>query len=63
MLGSGSSEGLVEQLLTRVRELESVVVDQQKVIAKQADRIAELQRRMGQSSSTSSRPLVGCAMG
>jgi transposase len=56
VLGSGSSEGLVEQLLARVRELESVVVDQQKVIAKQADRIAELQRRLGQSSSTSSRP-------
>jgi hypothetical protein len=36
VLGSGSSEGWVEQLLARVRELESVMVDQQKVIAKQA---------------------------
>jgi uncharacterized coiled-coil protein SlyX len=56
VVGSGSSEGLVEQLLARVRELESVVVDQQQVIDRQADRIAELQRRLGQSSSTSSRP-------
>jgi transposase len=54
--GSGSSEGLVEQLLGHVRELESIVADQQQVIAKQADRIALLQRRLGQDSSTSSRP-------
>ena len=56
MSGSGSSEGLVEQLLGRVRELESIVADQQQVIAKQADRIALLQRRLGQDSSRSSRP-------
>jgi uncharacterized coiled-coil protein SlyX len=47
---------LVEQLLARVRELESIVADQQQVIVKQADRIALLQRRLGQDSSTSSRP-------
>ena len=49
-------EALVEQLLARVRELESMVVRQQRVIAEQADRIVELQRRLGRDSSTSSRP-------
>ena len=49
MSDSGSSEALVERLLARVRELESVVVAQ-------ADRIAELERRLGRDSSTSSRP-------
>ena len=47
---------MVEQLLARVRELESMVAQQQRVIAEQADRIAALQRRLGQDSSTSSRP-------
>src|SRR5215813_7713673 len=46
---SGSSEALVERLLARVRELESVVAQQQRVIAEQAD-------RLGRDSSTSSRP-------
>ncbi len=53
---SGSLEAVVERLLERVRELESVVVQQKRVIAEQADRIVELQRRLGQDSSTSSRP-------
>lgn len=47
---------MVEQLLGRVRELESIVVQQKHVIAEQADRIVELQRRLGRDSSTSSRP-------
>jgi transposase len=54
--GSGSLEALVERLLGRVRELESVVVQQKRVIAEQADRIVELERRLGRDSSTSSRP-------
>jgi transposase len=49
-------EALVERLLARVRELESVVVQQKGVIAEQADRIVELERRLGRDSSTSSRP-------
>jgi transposase len=53
---SGSSEAVVEQLLGRVRELESIVEQQRRVIGEQADRIAELVRRLGQDSSTSSRP-------
>jgi hypothetical protein len=53
---SGSLEALVERLLARVRELESVVVGQRRVIAEQADRIVELERRLGRDSSTSSRP-------
>jgi transposase len=47
---------VVERLLARVRELESVVVQQRRVIAEQADRIGELERRVGRDSSTSSRP-------
>jgi len=54
--GSGSLEALVERLLARVRELESVVEQQRRVIAEQADRIVELERRLGRDSSTSSRP-------
>ena len=50
MSDSGSREALVERLLARVRELELVVV------VGQADRIAELERRLGRDSSTSSRP-------
>jgi transposase len=49
-------EALVEWLLARVRELESTVVHQERVIAGQADRIVELERRLGRDSSTSSRP-------
>lgn len=56
MSDSGSLEALVERLLVRVRELESVVVQQKRVIAEQVDQIVELQRRLGQDSSTSSRP-------
>ncbi len=56
MSDSGSLEALVERLLARVRELESVVVGQRRVIAEQADRIVELERRLGRDSSTSSRP-------
>ena len=56
MAGSGSLEAVVERLLGRVRELESVVVQQRRVIAEQADRIVELERRLGRDSSTSSRP-------
>jgi transposase len=49
-------EALVERLGARVRELESVVVGQRWVIVEQADRIVELERRLGRDSSTSSRP-------
>src|SRR5262249_38056633 len=42
--------------LARVRELESIVEQQRRVICEQADRVAELARRLGQDSSTSSRP-------
>jgi transposase len=52
----GSLEALVERLLARVRELESVVEQQRRVIAEQADRIVELERRLGRDSSMSSRP-------
>lgn len=54
--GPGSLEALVERLLARVRELESMVVHQERVIAEQADRIVGLERRWGRDSSTSSRP-------
>jgi transposase len=54
---------VVEELAGRVRELElvvarqqQVITEQQRVIEGQADRIAELSRRLGQDSSTSSRP-------
>jgi transposase len=49
-------EAVVERLLRRVRELESMVVQQRRMIAEQAGRIAELQRRLSQDSSPSSRP-------
>jgi hypothetical protein len=40
-------EAVVERLLARVRELELVVEQQQRVIAEQADRIVELERLCG----------------
>ena len=49
-------EVVVERLLGRVRELESVVVGQRRVIVEQVDRIVELERRLGRDSSTWSRP-------
>jgi hypothetical protein len=52
-------EALVERLLARARELESVVVQQRRAIAKQAGRIVELERRLGQDSSTVSTPEHG----
>ncbi|MCA1672508.1 MAG: IS66 family transposase, partial [Actinobacteria bacterium] len=45
-----------EQLLALVGGLSDRVVEQDRVIAQQADRIAELQRRLGLDSSNSSRP-------
>jgi len=46
---SGSSEVVVEQLLARVRDLESALEQRDR-------RIAELEQRLGQDSSNSSRP-------
>lgn len=44
-----------EQLLTLVGELRERVAEQDRIIAGQADRIAELERRLGADSSNSSR--------
>ena len=45
-----------EQLLALVGGLSARVVEQDRVIGEQADRIAELERRLGADSSNSSRP-------
>jgi transposase len=45
-----------EQLLAHVVELERVIVAQTDRIAEQSDRIAELERKVGADSSNSSRP-------
>ena len=45
-----------EQLLALVGELSARVAGQDRIIAVQADRIAELERRLGADSSNSSRP-------
>jgi transposase len=45
-----------EQLLVLVGELSARVAGQDRIIAVQADRIAELERRLGADSSNSSRP-------
>jgi transposase len=51
-----SAEALLERVLARVAELETVVAERDRVIAEQGERIAELERRLGQDSSNSSRP-------
>jgi transposase len=52
----GSAEALLERVLARVAELEAALVERDRVIAEQGERIAELERRLGQDSSNSSRP-------
>jgi transposase len=52
----GSPEALLERVLARVAELEAALVERDRVIAEQGERIAELERRLGQDSSNSSRP-------
>jgi transposase len=47
---------LLERVLARVAELEAALVERDRVIAEQGERIAELERRLGQDSSNSSRP-------
>jgi hypothetical protein len=58
---------LVGQLTARVAELEAVARQNEElkcVLAVQADRIAELERRLGADSSNSSRaPVLGSAVG
>jgi transposase len=51
-----SAEALLERVLVRVAELEAALVERDRVIAVQGERIAELERRLGQDSSNSSRP-------
>jgi hypothetical protein len=53
--GAGSLEALVEQLLARVTRLEAALVERDHVIAGQAERITELERRVSADSSNSSR--------
>jgi transposase len=52
----GSLQQRVEELLARVAELESALGERDRVVAEQADRIGELERRVAADSSTSSRP-------
>jgi transposase len=51
-----SSDALLERVLARVAELEAALVERDRVIAEQGERIAELERRLGKDSSNSSRP-------
>lgn len=51
-----SAEALLERVLARVAELEAALVERDRVIAGQSERIAELERRLGKDSSNSSRP-------
>jgi transposase len=51
-----SAEALLERVLARVAELEAAVVERDRVIAEQGERIAELERRLNKDSSNSSRP-------
>jgi transposase len=51
-----SPEALLERVLTRVAALEAALVERDRVIAGQAERIAELERQLGKDSSNSSRP-------
>jgi transposase len=51
-----SAEALLERVLARVAELEAALVERDRVITEQAERIAELERRLGKDSSNSSRP-------
>jgi transposase len=51
-----SAEALLERVLARVAELEAALVERDRVIAEQGERIAELERLLGKDSSNSSRP-------
>ena len=51
-----SAEALLERVLARVTELEAALVERDRVIIEQGERIAELERRLGKDSSNSSRP-------
>jgi transposase len=51
-----SAEALLERVLARVAELEAALVERDRVIAEQGERIAELERRLDKDSSNSSRP-------
>jgi transposase len=51
-----SAEALLERVLARVAELEAALAERDRVIAEQGARISELERRLGQDSSNSSRP-------
>ena len=59
---SGSLEALVERLLARVRELESAVEQQRRVIAEQADHRAGAPVGSGFLDVVAS-TVVGCAVG
>lgn len=51
-----SAEALLERVLARVAELEAALVERDRVIVEQGERIAELERRLGKDSSNSSQP-------
>ena len=55
-MSSCPKPGTYAQLLALVAELSERNAEQARVIAAQGERIAELERRLGQDSSTSSRP-------